>query len=163
MKGLLDLIDGGGMGAKGNTFEGGPLSGLLNAMGVRPHGYADRMEAMQAGPQARPQQRPPMQMQMPAPPPMQPVASPRPVSLPPMQGPAGMGGPPRPPSAFPANAPLTAMQPRSTPQPVQPNNAAPVQGGFNQFVQSLGPAAEGVSNENLREAYRLFIMEYPDG
>lgn len=145
MKGLLDLIDGGGMGAKGNTFEGGPLSGLLNAMGVRPHGYADRMEAMQAGPQARPQQRPPMQMQMPAPPPMQPVAPPRPVSLPPMQGPAGM------------------TPPRSTPQPVQPNNAAPVQDGFNQFVQGLGPAAEGVSNENLREAYRLFIMEYPDG
>jgi len=43
--GLMDMIDGGGMGRAGSEFEGGPLSGLLNALGIRPQGYADRMEA----------------------------------------------------------------------------------------------------------------------
>ena len=43
--GLMDMIDGGGMGRAGSEFEGGPLSGLLNALGIRPQGYAARMEA----------------------------------------------------------------------------------------------------------------------
>lgn len=50
--GLLDMIDGGGMGQSGSKFEGGPLSGLLNALGIRPHGYMDRLDAVR--PQARP-------------------------------------------------------------------------------------------------------------
>jgi len=40
---LRDMLDGGGRGRYGDTFEGGPLSGLLNAIGVRPLGYNDRM------------------------------------------------------------------------------------------------------------------------
>lgn len=40
---LRDMFDGGGRGRYGDTFEGGPLSGLLNAIGVRPLGYNDRM------------------------------------------------------------------------------------------------------------------------
>lgn len=43
--GLMDMIDGGGMGRAGSEFEGGPFSGLLNALGIRPQGYAARMEA----------------------------------------------------------------------------------------------------------------------
>lgn len=50
--GLLDMIDGGGMGRSGQTFEGGPLSGMLNTLGIRPAGYMDRLEA------ARPMPRP---------------------------------------------------------------------------------------------------------
>lgn len=50
--GLMDMIDGGGMGRSGQTFEGGPLSGFLNALGIRPAGYMDRLEAAQ--PMARP-------------------------------------------------------------------------------------------------------------
>ena len=50
--GLLDMLDGGGAGRSGQTFEGGPLSGFLNSLGVRPMGYMDRME------QARPMRRP---------------------------------------------------------------------------------------------------------
>ena len=50
--GLMDMIDGGGMGRSGQTFEGGPFSGLLNALGIRPAGYMDRLEA------ARPMPRP---------------------------------------------------------------------------------------------------------
>lgn len=42
---LRDMLDGGGRGQAGPTFEGGPLSGLLNAIGVRPMGYADTMAA----------------------------------------------------------------------------------------------------------------------
>lgn len=51
--GLLDMLNGGGPGQAGDTFEGGPLSALLNALGVRPRGFADRMEQSQA--QAQPQ------------------------------------------------------------------------------------------------------------
>jgi hypothetical protein len=40
---LRDMLDGGGRGQYGDTFQGGPLSGLLNAIGVRPLGYNDRM------------------------------------------------------------------------------------------------------------------------
>ena len=50
--GLLDMIDGGGMGQSGSKFEGGPISGFLNALGVRPHGYMDRLSAV------RPEMRP---------------------------------------------------------------------------------------------------------
>ena len=44
--GLLDRLDGGGPGRAGDTFEGGPLSGLLNALGIRPYGYRDRLSEM---------------------------------------------------------------------------------------------------------------------
>jgi hypothetical protein len=51
-KNLRDMFDGGGAGMAGQTFEGGPLSGVLNTLGVKPIGYEDRMA--QARPQARP-------------------------------------------------------------------------------------------------------------
>lgn len=50
---LRDMIDGGGAGRSGQTFEGGPLSGLLNSAGVRPSGYQDRLS--EARPMPRPQ------------------------------------------------------------------------------------------------------------
>lgn len=43
--GLMDMIDGGGMGRSGKTFEGGPLSGFFNALDIRPAGYMQRMQA----------------------------------------------------------------------------------------------------------------------
>lgn len=52
-RGLLDMLDGGGMGQSGQKFEGGLFSGLLNALGIRPIGYAARLE--DARPQPRPQ------------------------------------------------------------------------------------------------------------
>ena len=52
--GLLDMIDGGGMGRAGQRFEGGGLlSDIANAL-ARPAGYMDRMAAVR--PQARPMQ-----------------------------------------------------------------------------------------------------------
>ena len=44
--GLLDLIDGGGAGRAGNEFEGGLLSEVLNALGIRPRGFEERQERM---------------------------------------------------------------------------------------------------------------------
>mgnify|MGYP006908309471 CR=1 FL=1 len=38
---LRDMFDGGGAGRYGDTFEGAPISGLLNNLGVRPHGYRE--------------------------------------------------------------------------------------------------------------------------
>jgi hypothetical protein len=52
--GLLDMIDGGGMGRAGQRFEGGGLlSDIANAL-ARPAGYMERMAAVR--PQARPMQ-----------------------------------------------------------------------------------------------------------
>jgi len=55
----MDMRDGGGKGRSGDTFQGGPFSGLLNAIGVRPAGYRQRLEDNLA-PQTslRPQMRP---------------------------------------------------------------------------------------------------------
>lgn len=50
--GLIDMLDGGGAGRSGDTFEGGPLSNFLNDIGIRPMGYQDRLSA------ARPMPRP---------------------------------------------------------------------------------------------------------
>ena len=54
-----DMIDGGGPGRSGDTFQGGIFSGLLNTLGVRPAGYRQRLEDNLA-PQTslRPQMRP---------------------------------------------------------------------------------------------------------
>ena len=41
-KNFRDMFDGGGAGATGDRFEDGPLSGLLNALGIRPAGYGNR-------------------------------------------------------------------------------------------------------------------------
>ena len=50
---LRDMLDGGGVGQSGPTFQGGPLSGLLNAIRVRPMGYEERLGSVH--PQVRPQ------------------------------------------------------------------------------------------------------------
>jgi hypothetical protein len=42
---LLDMLNGGGAGTAGDEFQGGAFSDLLNAMGLRPMGYADRQRA----------------------------------------------------------------------------------------------------------------------
>jgi hypothetical protein len=49
-QGLLDLINGGGAGQAGQTFEGGALSGLLNSLGIRPMGYRDRLAEARPAP-----------------------------------------------------------------------------------------------------------------
>jgi len=72
--GLMDMINGGGAGQAGQTFEGGPFSDMLNQLGARPAGFQDRMG--QVRPQMRPQQ--PQGQQYSAPQP-QPQPQPMPV------------------------------------------------------------------------------------
>lgn len=60
---LLDMVDGAGAGASGSEFQGGPISGLLNRIGVKPHGYRDRQAGNQVAsiaPSPRPAVNPPM-------------------------------------------------------------------------------------------------------
>ena len=38
MRGMTDLIDGGGLGASGDRFVGGPISMAANALGINPYG-----------------------------------------------------------------------------------------------------------------------------
>ena len=62
---LRDMFNGGGRGTAGDTFKGGGgYSEILNGLGVRPQGYADR-QAMMAQPQPQAQQQ---AAPMPAPP-----------------------------------------------------------------------------------------------
>jgi hypothetical protein len=76
--GLLDMINGGGAGQAGQTFEGGGLSGLLNSLGIRPMGYRDRLA--EAQPQPNPMMMAPRVSTMGAPP-MGPGLSPVPDQI----------------------------------------------------------------------------------
>ena len=78
--GLLDMLDGGGPGKSGDRFEGGPLSGFMNALGVRPMGYLDRMEQLPR-PMPRPAM-PPAASPMAPPPPVTATALPPPGAMP---------------------------------------------------------------------------------
>jgi hypothetical protein len=112
--GLLDMIDGGGAGQSGSKFEGGPLSGLLNALGIKPKG-ANEM----AQPVAPVQPQAPMPMPSPAPamaPPAMPDVSTQPLP-PSMQellaalssAPRGPYAPAQAPQAYPSLQEITAM------------------------------------------------------
>ena len=52
-----DAVNGGGWGASGETFQGGPYGGMigmgLNALGVRPMGYAERGQQLMQDAMAR--------------------------------------------------------------------------------------------------------------
>lgn len=81
---LKDMFDGGGAGASGTAFKGGPLSGLLNELGIRPMGYRDAMERMK--PMARPAAAPMAAPASPASPAAPPMAPPPPVAVQPLVG-----------------------------------------------------------------------------
>ncbi len=49
---FIDMIDGGGKNTRGDEFSGGPLSGVLNAIGVDP--YGSQRERMFVGPNTSP-------------------------------------------------------------------------------------------------------------
>jgi hypothetical protein len=48
LRGLVDFIDGGGLGKAGPQFEGGALADLLNAIGVSPYGAKRRAGQVKA-------------------------------------------------------------------------------------------------------------------
>jgi hypothetical protein len=86
--GLLDMLDGGGAGQAGQTFQGGALSELLNSLGIRPMGYQDRLA--EARPQPNPMMMAPRMSSMGAPP-MGPGLSPVPDQIQQMMLPRGPG------------------------------------------------------------------------
>ena len=49
---FIDAMDGGGRDTRGDTFEGGPLSGILNNIGIKP--YGSQRERMFGGPTTSP-------------------------------------------------------------------------------------------------------------
>ena len=51
--GLRDMIDGGGAGRSGPTFQGGLLSQPLNELGIRPFGYRRRLDEAMSRPAPR--------------------------------------------------------------------------------------------------------------
>jgi len=77
---LKDAFDGGGMGASGSEFQGGPFSGAANAMGIAPFGS-------QVGGDVRPQMRPPMPQQNTMPSQMPTPQMPAPSQAPQLGGP----------------------------------------------------------------------------
>lgn len=72
-EGMKDMIDGGGAGMSGPNFEGAPISDILNQLGIKPHGFDQRQQAIG---QVRPQMRPQMPQQAP-----QGAPSPAPVQM----------------------------------------------------------------------------------
>jgi len=75
---FIDAMDGGGRDTRGDTFEGGPLSGILNDLGVKP--YGSQMERAYGGPTTSP-----IQQAVTSP---RPRARPEPSDMPDMRMPA---------------------------------------------------------------------------
>jgi hypothetical protein len=133
-QGFNDMIDGGGAGQSGQSFEGGGLLSMIANMIAKPRGSQQGQQGPMGGllsPQARPAM--PMQPQT-----MQPQFpnTPPPGFQPPMQPPMQYSG--RGSVGMPAPPPL----------------------GFEEFVMGLGPSATTVSPDVLREAYRLHMSGY---
>jgi len=135
---LQDMINGGGAGMAGNTFQGGLLSGLLNTMGVRPAGYRDRQPTMR--PQMRPDNAPSVMAPSPASTPstsFTPAATPSPTQFEPIDiaGPVRALPPPAQPQLSLANLPSAtsrymAQYGISNPGP-SAMTTAPMQPGMN--------------------------------
>jgi hypothetical protein len=146
-QGFGDMIDGGGAGRSGQSFEGGGLLSMIANMIARPRGSQQRQQEPMGGLlSTQPQARPAMPMQPQA---MQPQFpnTPPPGFQPPTQNPH--------PQMFqpPMQPPMQYSGRGSVGMPSQP----PI--SFEEFVMGLGPYATTTSPDVLREAYRLEILE----
>ena len=135
-QGFGDMIDGGGMGQSGQSFEGGGLLSMIANMIAKPRG-SQRGQPEPMGGLLSPQAQPAMQPQ---------TMQPQPPNTPP---PGAM------PEPFPS--PQQPMQ-YSGRGPVGMPSQPPL--GFEEFVMGLGPSATTVSPDVLREAYRLHMSGY---
>jgi hypothetical protein len=136
-QGFNDMIDGGGAGASGQSFEGGGLLSMIANMIASPRGSQQGQPEPMGGllsPRARPAM---------------------PVQAPQYSGRGDFGMQPPSPTQNPHPQMFQPpMQPRQNPHPPMP----PL--GFEQFVAGFGEMAQGVSPEVLREAYRLHMSGY---
>jgi hypothetical protein len=147
-QGFNDMIDGGGAGQSGQSFEGGGLLSMIANMIAKPRGSQQGQPEPMGGllsPQARPAM--PMQAQ---PQPMQPqypnTAPPGTMQpMPPMQysGRGNLGMP---------------QQPQGPTQNPHPQMYQPMT--FEEFVMGLGPSATTTPPDVLREYYRLHMEGY---
>ena len=128
--GLYDYVDGGGFGQSGQAFQGSPYSMLANALGVNPMGYEERMAA------ARPQAR---------------SAAPA----------MGFGNDYS--DMLKSQMGLLEQNPYEiTPEATfsPTSGQTEVDGGFDNYVASLGGAADGMTPEARRYAYSLYLDGY---
>ena len=145
-QGLQDMIDGGGAGMAGDTFQGGAMSDIANRLGIRPAGYNDRMQ-MQDQNQQTLQQLMPQQAGMSTQGPMG-VPAPSPVQTSPL--PASSSGPPNQ-SGMPPSPPTPQMNPPfvgfdGQPSPAmgyQPGQGAG-QSGIEQYYQMIEAHERGL-------------------
>ena len=147
-QGFGDMIDGGGAGRSGQSFEGGGLLSMIAKMIAKPRGSQQgQQEPMGGLLSTQPQARPAMPMQ---PQTMQPQFpnTPPPGFQPPTQNPHPQMYQP------PMQPPMQYSGRGSVGMPSQPTL------GFEEFVMGLGPSATTVSPDVLREAYRLHMSGY---
>lgn len=137
---LLDMIDGGGMGASGSEFKGGGLLSLIGNALFQPYGQRQAQERMA---EVRPQMRPMGMGPQPMPAPM-PAPAPQPNAM-------GSG-------MTPANAYVPPQQYSTS--GMNPANAYMPSLTFEQFVAGLGPVAMNASPQALRQAYEQHMMGY---
>jgi len=139
-----DMVDGGGFGRTGPTFQGGPLGGLLGAIlnsgGVRPMGYQERLGSV------RPQMRPPM----PAPAYTAPAPA-APMGMPAYTMPSAMGMPAPAPMGMPAYTQPSAM---GMPTPRGPMTME--QWMNTTFSDGMPP---GITAEALADSYRIYLND----
>ena len=140
-----DMVDGGGFGRTGPTFQGGPLGGLLGALlnsgGVRPMGYQERLGSV------RPQMRPPMSA-----PAYTAPAPAAPMGMPAYTMPSAMGMPAPAPMGTPAYTQPSAM---GMPTPRGPMT-------MEQWVATTFPDGRipaTATAEALAETYRMYLND----
>lgn len=83
---LADMFNGGGRGASGDTFQGGILSGLLNAIGIRPIGFSRTQQPQMTEGEVRAQMGNAPSVMAPSPASAPPAPQPAPMYSPPMIG-----------------------------------------------------------------------------
>ena len=150
---FADAFDGGGAGKSGDTFSGGPLSELLNALGIRPAGFGAR--EMGPRPMANPA-----------------YSQPRISTSGPMAPPMGYGGRPDVPvgGGMPAARPTTYIAGRpETPaptglpaSPLTPDQVAQLLQILGTAPQGpVGPMSQGLSAPSEIERYLMSLNQRP--
>jgi hypothetical protein len=126
---FVDMINGGGAGMAGDTFEGGLLSGMLNRAGVRPMGYQSRQgQAMMTPQQVRAQM----------------GNAPSVMAPPPVSTPSTAYRPAAQPSAMPQ--PMPTRLPINMQGMVQGSGQTPATG----YVSSAGPAPASMTTAPMQ-------------
>jgi hypothetical protein len=150
-----DMVDGGGFGQSGPTFQGGMYGGLLGALlnsgRVRPMGYRERLGAV------RPQMRPPMSAPVAYTPPAQPTLAAQPNYADRFSVPPTLAAQPNYADRFAVPRSFTDL-PRFGLPPLPPAGTM----SMEQWVATTFPDGRipsGVTAEALAETYRMYLND----